>query len=249
MATALDAQLELLRTNVTRFNGFEIMDEGDSLSIVFHSSLDAMKFAIMSQEDLMECEWPEELYDHPSAAMDGLYKGLRVRMACAVGYGEKFMNKTTNRLSYTGPAVVNTAAILKAVVDGGIVVASAAVLQELHEKWPHRLYELGEIHVQDIGTFVLPKMEPANEAVGLVQVMPESLKERPPTDIQGGRMTMRPYDEAPGTSNDGDALAFVFASFVEADRKNDKGQNIEQTYKVNPSDAESPDETAEGLLS
>merc|ERR1719310_1714524 len=145
------------------------MDEGDSLSIVFHTALDAMRFALISQEDLLTAEWPTALLQHPSGARDGLYAGLRVRMAVECGHASKFLNKSTNRLSYEGPAVQSCSDILKMVDDGGIVVTSTHVVQALQERFSHRLYELGQYHMQDLGTFDVPSGE---GSVSLVQMMP-----------------------------------------------------------------------------
>jgi len=199
MLEAVEAHEQLLRDNVVRFHGFEFSDEGDSLSIVFHNAFDALRFALISQLDLQSHLWPEELYAHPSGERDGLYAGLRVRMAIALGNGKRAMNRVTNRLSYEGVVVDSCSVLLKAVEDGGIVVAASGVIQQLQERFAHRLYELGQHEVQDLGSFTLPGYLPS--PVSLVQIMPQELRLRPSTPISiqgGGEMLLLPYAHAPG---------------------------------------------------
>jgi len=202
MKLSVSLHEKVLRDNTVRHNGFEIMDEGDSLTIAFHNGFDAMKFCLVSQIDLMDAEWPEELYDHPAAAKeDDLYAGLRVRMGCDVGFGNKFLNRVTNRISYNGEVVDGCTALLKAVDDGGIVVTTTKCIQQLQGSFSHRLYEYGDIHMQDVGTY---KMEGIDEPVPCIQIMPEAFKDRPPTSLSGCTMTMRGFGQAPGVATDAD---------------------------------------------
>ena len=137
MKQSIEVHEQLLRDSSTRFQGYEIMDEVDSLSIVFHNAFDAIMYSMMSQKDLMTADWPEELYTHDAGSKIGtLYSGLRNRMAIAVDFTNKFLNRSTNRLSYDGPAVEDRAAILKAVDAGGITVCSKETMATLSQVFP-----------------------------------------------------------------------------------------------------------------
>merc|ERR1711871_1815760 len=202
MKLSVSLHEKVLRDNTVRHNGFEIMDEGDSLTIAFHNGFDAIKFALVSTIDLFNAEWPEELYDHPAAAKEeDLYAGLRVRMGVDVGFGNKFLNRVTNRISYNGEVVDGCTALLKAVDDGGIVVTTTKCIQQLQGSFSHRLYEYGDIHMQDVGTF---KLEGVDEPVPCVQIMPLNLHERPATSLSGCTMLARGFGQAPGVATDAD---------------------------------------------
>lgn len=214
MKHSIEVHEQLLRDNTTRFQGYEIMDEGDSLSIVFHTAFDAMMFSMMSQKDLMIADWHEELYTHDAGSKIGtLYCGLRIRMAIAVGFTNKFLNRSTNRLSYDGPAVEDCAAILKAVDAGGITVCSKETMEQLHSKFSHRMHELGPVSLMDIGKFQLPKMNAPTE---LIQIMPTELFARPATNISGGTQLLLGYLNAPGVEVPASAVAMVFCSLTDS---------------------------------
>jgi len=210
MKEADEMHLKVLRDNIARLDGYEFMDEGDSLSVAFHNSLDAMKFAMLSQTDLMNIDWPTELYDHPDGCKEGgIYCGLRVRMAVEVGFARKFLNKSTNRLSYDGDAVVSCNAILKAVDCGGIVVASTHCIENIKDKFSHREYEFGKVGVHDMGTFQFSEL---TKPLGLIQMMPEWLINRPVAKLSGVTVAQRPFSEAPGVANPGMPVALVFCT-------------------------------------
>jgi len=214
MKEAIVVQEEILRRNITRFDGYELGDEGDSLAVVFHDIFAATRFALVSQQDMMMAPWPEKLYSHPNGAREGtLWCGLRVRMAVDVGHSTKFLNKVTQRLNYRGQAPEQCAAILKAIEGGGIVVASTNSLQELNQKHSHRLYELGAYDIQDLGTYRFPKVE---HSLSLIQIMPSELNGRPATSFTYTDRIALPYALAPGVFDpmcERPAIAFVFCAF------------------------------------
>lgn len=220
---------DVLRQNITRCNGYEMMDEGDSLSIVFHNVFDSVKFALASQEDLMLAPWPAELLTHPKACKEGTtWNGLRIRMALDVGNSSKFLNTATNRLSYKGDCVNHTLAIMHAVKGGGITVTSTNACQELHQKFSHRLYELGSFGIQDLGTYELAGFDDESgsadkgkaSTVSLIQIMPEAHVARPATQIDYLQMIGLPFNQAPGVLGPDDdktagipPVCFMFSSF------------------------------------
>merc|ERR1711988_1631199 len=160
--------------------------------------------------DLMVAQWPDELYEHKSAAKEGrTWCGLRVRMACHVGIGAKVMNQATNRLNYQGPVVNECTAILKATDAGGVVVTSMNCIGDLQGKFSHKVSELGAFKIQDIGTYLLPGIE---EPTGLIQMTPVELNERPYTTLSGGTKLSMALGEAPGIVDPSVEIAFVFCT-------------------------------------
>jgi len=230
---------DTLRQNITRCNGYEMMDEGDSLSIVFHNVFDATKFCLSSQEDLMLAPWAEELLTHPKACKEGTtWNGLRIRMALDVGNSSKYLNTATNRLAYKGDCVNHTLSIMHAVKGGGITVTSTNACQELHQKFSHRLYELGSFCIQDLGTYELAGFDTDADAVdksisntvSLIQIMPEELNKRPATQIDYLQMIGLPFNQAPGVPQEDDdksaglpTVCFMFASY----RNGSTGKKVE----------------------
>ncbi|KAJ9512484.1 hypothetical protein QJQ45_018777 [Haematococcus lacustris] len=51
-----------------RNNGYEWSTEGDSFLIAFHTAVDALLFAVDLQEELLQCDWPQELLQHAACA-------------------------------------------------------------------------------------------------------------------------------------------------------------------------------------
>jgi len=222
MTEAAKVNEDLLRDNITRFSGYESAVEADSFTIVFHDALEAMKFCLSTQTDLMVAQWPDELFEHKSAAKEGkLYAGLRVRMACHVGNGVKGM--TGNRLNYTGPVVEECSAILKACDAGGVVVTSMNTLGDLQGKFSHKVSEMGGFKIQDIGTFLLPNVE---APMGLIQIMPADLNDRPYATLSGVTKLSLPLGEAPGIVDPNVDIAFVFCTLKMAGAASAKGATV-----------------------
>merc|ERR1711968_114692 len=210
MTEAAQMNEDCIRDNLTRFHGYESAAEGDSISIVFKDALEAMQFCLSTQTDLLLQQWPDDLLEHPSAQQEGkVYKGLRVTMATQVGNGSKKMNPSTNRLTYQGPVAEEGAAMLKAIDGGGVVVCSMAVLGDLQGKFSHKVSELGQFAIQDLGTYLLPACE---EPIGLIQMMPQDLNIRPYSTMSGCVKLSCAYGEAPGVKVKGADVAFVFCS-------------------------------------
>jgi len=207
-ATALHERV--LRDNIARLDGYEFSHEGDSFSVAFHNSLDALKFATICQTDLMQVEWPAQLYEHPDGSKEGeLYNGLRVRMMVGVGNAKKTLNKETNLLDYDGEVVTACTAVLNAINDGGVVVASTECLQDLQGKFSHRIYELGKFEMQDMGMYSCPDIA---EPIALIQAMPQWLQARPGAQLSGVKMVQKPFSQAPGVQNPGLPVAIMFCT-------------------------------------
>jgi len=214
MKEADDLHLKVLRDNIARLDGYEFNEEGDSLSIAFHNTLDAMKFAMLSQTDLMNVNWPEELYDHPDGSKeDGMYNGLRIKMAVDVGFGRKFLNKATNRLSYDGDVVDSCNAMLNAVDDGGVVLSSLSCIEDIKGKFSHREHEIDKVDIQDMGTCSFTELK---DPLALIQLVPQWLNKRPPAQLKGVKMIQKPHSQAPGVINPGEPIALMYCTLEQS---------------------------------
>lgn len=157
-------------------------------------------------------------------------------MGVDVGFGNKFLNRVTNRISYNGEVVESCSALLKAVDDGAIIVTSDKCVQQLQGSFSHRMYEYGDIQMMDIGTF---KLEGIDRPMPCLQVMPLSICARPGTTMSGCTMTMRGFNLAPGAQPDDDdetAVSLMFCTLGpakgEGDAKNDEAAEESPAVKL-----------------
>ena len=81
MKMAMKVHDIIIRDNTKLVDGYEILQDRDGFSAVFHNIYDACKFATTVQLDMMNADWPPELFAHEAANMQGLYRGLRVSMS------------------------------------------------------------------------------------------------------------------------------------------------------------------------
>lgn len=97
MEKALELHDGVMRTFLEEFSGYEVKTEGDAFFASFERAVDATRFCLKVQEELLKVEWPEDVFKHPDSAVEVaqsgtlLYKGLRVRMG--VHTGEPTCNK------------------------------------------------------------------------------------------------------------------------------------------------------------
>src|SRR5690606_1644083 len=94
---------EVLRKYIRECNGYEVKTQGDSFMISFFNAVDAVKYCMLVQENLMLADWPELLLNHEcakevysSATNLLLFRGLRVRMGVHVGIPDFQWDKVTN---------------------------------------------------------------------------------------------------------------------------------------------------------
>ena len=97
MERALELHDAVMRASLEEFSGYEVKTEGDAFFASFERPVDAVRFSIKVQQDLLNVEWPEDVYKHPDSKIEVspsgtlLYKGLRVRMG--IHTGEPTCNK------------------------------------------------------------------------------------------------------------------------------------------------------------
>ena len=68
----MEVHANTMRDNIKLVDGYEILEDGDGVTAVFHNIYDACKFATTVQLDLMNAEWPPELFNHEAASQEGL---------------------------------------------------------------------------------------------------------------------------------------------------------------------------------
>jgi hypothetical protein len=140
-------------------------------------------------------------------------------------------------------------ALLKAVDDGGIVVTTSDCLQQLQGSFSHRLYEFGDIHMQDVGTY---KFENIEDSVPCIQIMPEALKDRPATTLSGCTMMMRPLSSAPGVNaEDETPVSLIFCTLTNKasgkTRRPSDVTGVQQNVDDDGAEGESPHDAAKAL--
>nr|XP_031860394.1 uncharacterized protein CI109_004284 [Kwoniella shandongensis]KAA5527466.1 hypothetical protein CI109_004284 [Kwoniella shandongensis] len=136
MPTAIKMHHSFMRRQLRLDGGYEVKTEGDSFMVSFQSVTAALLWCFNCQIGLLTQEWPRELLE----AHDGkvvydsngtiVARGLRVRMGVHWGAPECERDPITRRMDYYGP-MVNRAARINASADGGQLMASQDVINEI----------------------------------------------------------------------------------------------------------------------
>ena len=84
------------------------------LQIAFSSAVNAVKWCLETQQELLKQDWPEKIYEGEDSAIeevDGqeIYRGLRVRMGVHTGEPTAERDPVTGRMDYFGPMVNRSA--------------------------------------------------------------------------------------------------------------------------------------------
>jgi len=106
----------------------------------FWNSRDAVRFAIETQESLMDVDWPFKLLDLPTceemkvttmigneAVQETVYKGPRVKMGLYSDYNKGSIDPLTGRMQYLGKVANRTARIASAAAQGQILASHEVV--------------------------------------------------------------------------------------------------------------------------
>lgn len=136
MPSSIKIHHNLMRRQLRLDGGYEVKTEGDSFMVSFQNVLSALLWSFHCQIALLHQEWPKELLD----AHDGkvihdsegnvVQRGLRVRMGIHWGAPQCERDPITRRMDYYGP-MVNRAARINASADGGQLMASQDVINEI----------------------------------------------------------------------------------------------------------------------
>ncbi len=136
MRSSIQIHNELFRRQLRLIGGYEVKTEGDAFMVSFPTVTSALLWCFSCQSHLLECPWPTEILDttHCQERVDAdgnpIYRGLSVRMGIHWGKPVCEPDPITRRMDYFGP-MVNRAARISAVADGGQISVSSDYISEL----------------------------------------------------------------------------------------------------------------------
>lgn len=137
MRSAIKLHNEVMRRQLRIIGGYEVKTEGDAFMVSFPTATSALLWCFAVQQALLEVQWPsevlssvlgQEIYDNDQSL---IFKGLSVRMGVHWGHPVCENDPVTRRMDYFGP-MVNRAARISAVADGGQITVSADFISEIH---------------------------------------------------------------------------------------------------------------------
>ena len=142
MRVAVREHNSIMRRNLRQFNGYEVKTEGDAFIVSFKNVLDALRWCMTCQLQLLEADWPQEILeshdgqkvygpkelDHPEEKDTLLYRGLSIRMGLHCGSPVCEPDPVTRRMDYFGPMVNKTARVC-AQAEGGQILVSQDIIR------------------------------------------------------------------------------------------------------------------------
>ncbi len=136
MRSAIQMHNELMRRQLRLIGGYEVKTEGDAFMVSFPTCTSALLWCFSCQSHLLDLAWPTEILDtfHCQEKFDPdqnmIYRGLSVRMGIHWGKPVCEQDPITRRMDYFGP-MVNRAARISAVADGGQISVSSDFIAEI----------------------------------------------------------------------------------------------------------------------
>jgi adenylate cyclase len=136
MRSAIKLHNEVMRRQLRRIGGYEVKTEGDAFMVSFPTATSALLWCFAVQMQLLEVSWPSEvlnsisgqaIYDKDNTL---IFNGLSVRMGIHYGDCVSETDPVTRRMDYFGP-MVNKAARISAVADGGQITVSSDFISEI----------------------------------------------------------------------------------------------------------------------
>ncbi|KAM0340985.1 hypothetical protein ACHAPU_010217 [Fusarium lateritium] len=136
MRSAIKLHNEVMRRQLRRIGGYEVKTEGDAFMVSFPTATSALLWTFAVQMQLLDVNWPSEVlnsvscqpvYDKDNSL---IFKGLSVRMGIHFGDCVCETDPVTRRMDYFGP-MVNKAARISAVADGGQITVSTDFISEI----------------------------------------------------------------------------------------------------------------------
>jgi len=137
MQSAMRLHNFLLRRQLRNIGGYEVKTEGDAFMVSFQNVTSALLWCFQVQIQLLKENWPQELlesedgkevFDEETGEL--LHRGLSVRMGVHWGWPVCEADPITRRMDYFGP-MVNRASRISGAADGGQILASRDVVNEL----------------------------------------------------------------------------------------------------------------------
>ncbi|KAI9745331.1 MAG: cysteinyl-tRNA synthetase [Claussenomyces sp. TS43310] len=136
MRSAIKLHNEVMRRQLRIIGGYEVKTEGDAFMVSFPTATSALLWCFAVQAQLLEVQWPsevlssaigQEVYDNDQNL---IYRGLSVRMGIHFGNPVCENDPVTRRMDYFGP-MVNRAARIEGVADGGQIAVSSDFINEI----------------------------------------------------------------------------------------------------------------------
>eukprot|EP00668_Euglena_longa_P028664 GGOE01035955.1.p1 GENE.GGOE01035955.1~~GGOE01035955.1.p1 ORF type:complete len:1170 (-),score=364.75 GGOE01035955.1:575-3943(-) len=169
MAPALSTHHALIRQVIAKHHCYEVKTIGDSFMCATKHPDEALRFALVLQEELVQHNWGTDRIDEAYSEMivreswvPGCWKGLRVRVGIHYGRGNIKLDPVSHSYDYYG-TVVNTAARIESVCHGGQIGVSEAVFVALGGHFPGAVWA-------DLG---LQPLRGLAQPIHLYQVLPE----------------------------------------------------------------------------
>ena len=137
MRSSIQIHNELFRRQLRLIGGYEVKTEGDAFMVSFPTVTSALLWCFSCQSHLLELPWPTEILEtvHCQERVDSdenrIYRGLSVRMGIHWGRPVCEQDPITRRMDYFGP-MVNRAARISSVADGGQIAVSSDYIAEIH---------------------------------------------------------------------------------------------------------------------
>eukprot|EP01087_Luapelamoeba_hula_P023922 TRINITY_DN8936_c0_g1_i2.p1 TRINITY_DN8936_c0_g1~~TRINITY_DN8936_c0_g1_i2.p1 ORF type:complete len:520 (+),score=68.23 TRINITY_DN8936_c0_g1_i2:242-1801(+) len=129
-----------------------------SFCIAFQHAIDAARWTVSVQEQLLHAEWPHRLLAHPAAAEEWsdqalMFRGLRVRMGMHKGTARAVRDPMTRHIGYTGPLLHKTAKLVSLSQGGQILltrpVYKALMLKHKEQELPITAVSVGDTVFSD----------------------------------------------------------------------------------------------------
>lgn len=136
MQSAIKMHNEVMRRHLRIIGGYEVKTEGDAFMVAFPTVTSALLWCFTIQSQLLEVQWPQEILSsvHGEEMQDAdgnvIFRGLSVRMGIHWGRPVCEVDPVTKRMDYFGP-MVNRAARIEGVADGGQICVSSDFIQEV----------------------------------------------------------------------------------------------------------------------
>ncbi|EME42487.1 adenylate cyclase-like protein [Dothistroma septosporum NZE10] len=136
MQSAIKMHNEVMRRHLRIIGGYEVKTEGDAFMVAFPTVTSALLWCFTIQSQLLDVQWPQEILSsvHGEEMLDAdgirIFRGLSVRMGIHWGRPVCEIDPVTKRMDYFGP-MVNRAARIESVADGGQICVSSDFIQEV----------------------------------------------------------------------------------------------------------------------
>lgn len=138
MRSAIKLHNSIMRRQMRITGGYEVKTEGDAFVVSFPTPTSALLWCFNVQQMLLSAEWPAEILETEDGCeiLDDkgqpMYRGLSVRMGIHWGSPVCEKDPITRRMDYFGP-MVNKAARISAVADGGQISLSSDFVSEMKQ--------------------------------------------------------------------------------------------------------------------